>query len=302
MNVLSLFDGIRCGRIALERAGINVDNYYSSEVDKYAVQVADKNYPEDIENKLGDVTKIDLSKLPKIDLLIGGSPCVGFSLAGKKNGMSTKENVKIISLNQYLKLKEEGFEFDGQSYLFWEFVNALHILKPKYWMLEIVKMNKKWLDIINFTLGEKAIEINSSLLSAQNRKRLYWFNWEIDDIIPNNIELKTILENKEFKEVVFNANQKLKFDKINTTSIKMGTLTEATVSRGGSSYEYLSMLKRVKMITNKLRKLTPIECERLQTLPDNYTSGVSNSQRYKMIGNGWTVDVIAHIFKGLREE
>lgn len=154
MNVLSIFDGMSCGRIALERAGIKVDNYYASEIDKYAIQIAKKNYPDIIH--IGDVTKVKANDLPKIDLLIGGSPCQGFSFAGKQ-------------LN---------FE-DERSKLFFEFVRLLEECKPKYFLLENVKMKKEYQDIISSYLGVEPIKINSSLVSAQNRERLYWTN------IPN---------------------------------------------------------------------------------------------------------------------
>ena len=131
INVLSLFDGIRTGRVVLERLGIEVDNYFSSEVHYDSIKIADKNYPEDAKNKLGDVRFIGCSQLPKIDLLIGGGPCQGFSIAGKRKGSSTLEGVDVTSLEQYLELKKEGFEFNGQSYLFWEYVRILKELKPK---------------------------------------------------------------------------------------------------------------------------------------------------------------------------
>jgi len=137
MNVLSLFDGMSCGQIALNRAEIFYDNYYASEIDKYAISVTQKNYPNT--KHLGNVKEIDYSKLPKIDLLIGGSPCQSFSFAGKQKGMTTKDNVEILTLEHYLQLKNNGFEFQGQSYLFWEYMNTLTILKPKYFLLENVK-------------------------------------------------------------------------------------------------------------------------------------------------------------------
>ena len=151
MKVLSLFDGIACGRLALKRAGIQVDSYDAFEIDKAAIKVATTNFP-DI-NEWGDVRNADFSQFVGYDLLIGGSPCTNFSSSGKRNGMTTKDKFELTTLDDYLKLKEEGCEFDGQSYLFWEYVRALRIVKPKFFLLENVKMKKQWQDIITRELG-----------------------------------------------------------------------------------------------------------------------------------------------------
>jgi DNA (cytosine-5)-methyltransferase 3A len=146
MNVLSLFDGMSCGHLALDRMGIKVDNYYASEIDKYAMQITMANYPNTIQ--LGSVVNIDGTSLPKIDLLIGGSPCQSFSFAGHRKGMSTKDEQEILTLEHYLQLKSEGFEFKGQSYLFWEYMRLLNELRTKnpniYFLLENVEMGEKW--------------------------------------------------------------------------------------------------------------------------------------------------------------
>ena len=250
MKVLSLFDGISSGRVALERAGIPVDVYYASEIDKYAIQIAQKNYPDTIQ--IGDCTKIDYKKYAgEIDLLIGGSPCQGFSFAGKQLNFA-----------------------DPRSRLFFEFVRALKELKPKYFLLENVKMKKEYQDIISQQLGVEPIEINSALVSAQNRKRLYWTN------IPNlvlptdkNIVLKSIVPD--------------------ATLVKSKTIrTSGWRSKWGNKHCF--------DMPNPHRHFTITELELLQTLPMNYTDGVSLTQRRKIIGNGWTVDVIAHIFNGLK--
>lgn len=264
MNVLSLFDGMSCGRIALERAGIHVDNYFSSEIDKHALKVADVNWPCDSLNRLGDVTKIDASKLPKIDLLIGGSPCQGFSFAGKQ-------------LN---------FE-DPRSKLFFEYVRLLKECKPEYFILENVVMKKEFQDVISKELGVEPILINSALVSAQNRKRLYWTN------IPN-------IEQPEDKGICLNS--------IVENGVGVNVERQGKLIIGGALKACCLMARDYKGFGNQrmtgvqlengiVRKLTPIEYERLQTVPENYTAHVSNSQRYKMLGNGWTVDVIAHILK-----
>lgn len=252
MRVLSLFDGISCGRVALERAGIPVEKYYASEIDKYAIQVAQKNYPDTIQ--IGDCTKIDYKKYAgEIDLLIGGSPCQGFSFAGKQLNFA-----------------------DPRSRLFFEFVRALKELKPKYFLLENVKMKKEFQDIISQQLGVEPIEINSALVSAQNRKRLYWTN------IPNQV-LPTD-KNIVLKNIVPDA-----------TLVKSKTIrTSGWCSKWGNKHCF--------DMPNSDRHYTITELELLQTLPVNYTDGISLTQRRKAIGNGWTVDVIARIFNGLKGE
>jgi len=302
MNVLSLFDGLSGARIALERAGIEVDNYYASEIDKYAIQIATKNYPDIVQ--LGDVTKLtdDFLKTLNIDLLIGGSPCQGFSMAGKRKGSVTKNGIEVISLEQYLKLKDEGFEFDGQSYLFWEYVRVLNIVKPKYFLLENVRVTKKWLPMFNEALGVEPIFINSSLLSAQNRPRFYWTN------IPNvNLpEDKGILLNTIFGEnpLVHNLYGGFKETKPRVFLEKSPTIRAASgggaipsVMLDGKFKEEMSL----EYAKKNSRTIFPEECEQLQTLPIGYTEGVSNIQRYRMIGNGFTIDVIAHILSFLKK-
>ena len=330
MKVLSLFDGIACGRLALKRAGIQVDSYDAFEIDKAAIKVATANFP-DI-NERGDVRNADFSQFVGYDLLIGGSPCTNFSSSGKRNGMTTKDKFELTTLDDYLKLKEEGCEFDGQSYLFWEYVRALRAVKPKFFLLENVKMKKQWQDIITRELGVEPIEINSKLVSAQNRVRLYWTN------IPNvmapadkGIKLVDILENIDFlhpgairgrnvilhKAVIIGRRlnpdghrednnrsipiiqclevRKTNCDKSNclTTVEKDNVLTPLPIGRYADCYGLIS--------GNRLpfRHYTRTEYERLQTLPDGYTSCISESAAKKAIGNGWTVDIIAHIFDNL---
>lgn len=190
LTVIGLFNGMGCSQIALDQCGVKVDKYYASEVDKYAIQITQKNYPNTIQ--IGDVTKIKVKKLKscviltdelgelhhiKGDILLdGGSPCQGFSFAGKMKGVSTKCKIEITSLEQYLNLKEKGFEFEGQSYLFWEYIRILREIKPKYFFLENVMMQKKWKDMFNEAMGCEPHMVNSALVSAQNRKRNYWTN------------------------------------------------------------------------------------------------------------------------------
>jgi len=311
MNVLSLFDGMRCGRIALERAGIEVDNYYSSEIDPFAIKIANKNYPQDEINMLGDVTKIDFFKLPKIDLLIGGSPCQGFSFSGRRKGMVTKENIEIFTLEQYLELKNNGFEFEGQSYLFWEYIYTLKICKPKYWLLENVIVSNKWLQIMNEAIGTEPIILDSSKVSAQSRKRYYWTNIKnIEELKDKNLFLKDILEDTYTKEDVLSDKIHERFQfldsnySIGTTRPPFRTIGQRDHVFGSNQKVGCLMAtdyKQPKQVYHNdyLRKMSPLECERAQTVPDNYTEGVSSTQRFKMLGNGWTIDVIAHILKSI---
>jgi DNA (cytosine-5)-methyltransferase 3A len=444
MNVLSLFDGMSCGRVALDRLGIPVDNYYASEIDKYAIQVSQANYPDIIQ--VGDVTELDTSTLPKIDLIMGGSPCQGFSFAGKQLAFD-----------------------DPRSALFFEFVRCVEELKPKYFLLENVRMKKEYLDVISEYMGVEPIMINSALVSAQNRVRYYWTNIPgieqpeqrgivLRDILETQTDEKPVKDTKrnqrhyrnddekslcmtatmykgagnngmtlvqEQKVAVFSEDRINKFKetlkddpKPSTNGIiqlnnpshssgrvyspdgksptlmagnsgggkepvkirdviavdsyrevrteeakrlrkemrqktgkdhtpfrakklvprddgKVGTLTTSltndhkisltttkpkrvgTIKDGSQGDRIYS--QDAKGITlnaqsggtagsgNMLvedkevywRKLTPVECERLQTVPDNYTNHVSNTQRYKMLGNGWTIEVITHILKNM---
>lgn len=374
LRVLSLFDGISCGQVALERAGIPVEVYYASEIDKYAIQITQKNYPNTIQ--LGDINNIDFTQfIGKIDLIMGGSPCQDLSIAGKRAGLQGE-----------------------RSGLFYKFVEAIDTIKPKYFLLENnYGMPQEAYEEMSRLMGCYPIEINSALVSAQTRKRFYWTN-----IGPQNynlfgfptvaipqpknkrILLKDVLESgyapddksrciqssigRTTEREYFKKNQgqmvaePIKIPE-NTVKgyaeIEQGECMDLThlnskTRRGRAMkekcnclqtqsefYQYLEPLQighisktnaqanRVYSVHNKsvtlkangggggaktglykidlpdgeylIRKLTPLECERLQTLPDGYTEGVSNTQRYKAIGNGWTVDVIAHIFSYLQE-
>ena len=323
LNVLSLFDGMSCGRIALERAGIKVNNYFASEIDKYAIQAAKQNYPN--MQHIGDVTQVKANELPKIDLLIGGSPCQGFSFAGKQLNFD-----------------------DPRSKLFFEFVRLKNECNPTYFLLENVKMKKEYEDIITEYLGVKPIAINSELFSAQDRKRIYWTNINfkalptenkltVEDILEDEVDVKYYIEPKRSVVICENEVKKRKIAFIGSNSqgnriynihgksvclcgeggglgAKTGLyalpcLTPDRLEKrqngrrfkpsNSKFYTLTAMDKHGILTDNFIRKLTPIECERLQTVPDNYTKIASDNQRYRMLGNGWTVDVIAHIFGGL---
>lgn len=339
-NVLSLFDGMSCGQIALERAGIKYDHYFASEIDKYAIEITLKNYPDTLQ--LGDITSLNTDSLPPIGLLMGGSPCQSFSNAGDHSG------------------------FKGKSGLFWEFVRVFNEVKPKYFLFENVKMKKEWRDIISRELGVEPILINSALVSAQNRQRYYWTNLTDRQPKDKGIKLADVLEagvvdrdksfcldanyfkgtnlkgylTKNRRQVVFTERRtssakriRRKFkqaygvdysprrdkelvaredDKVNCLTTSGLTKEHIVLDKSQCILSTMykenvkSMLKRNKLgllvgdedLDNiHFRKLTPMECERLQTVPDKYTEGVSATQRYRMIGNGWTVDVIAHMLQ-----
>lgn len=378
MNVLSLFDGMSGGQIALTELDIPIDKYYASEIDKYAMQFTIQNFPNTIQ--VGDIRELDINKLDKIDLLIGGSPCQSLSMAGKRKGLSTKEGVDIFDLEMYLELKENGFEFEGQSYLFWEYIRIYNDLlergdNPKFF-LENVEMGKKWESVFNDILGRKGIHINSALVSAQNRRRIYWT--DIHDNIPQpedrGILLKDILEEevdekyflsdkmieclkgrvktgndptcvamtacltpkrteygkkirKEYeagivKEQIKNIQrlEPREDGKINclTTVQKNNLIIVSGTIRtfGGKHFREIKSGKSCTLMARarndgnaqpcvqigaKIRRLTPTECARLQTVPERYIwDGISDTQRYKMLGNGWNIETIKHIFKYLR--
>ena len=376
MNVLSCFDGLSCGQLALQRANIHVDNYYASEIDKYAIQVTQANFPNTIQ--VGDVSKVDASSFNHdIDLLMGGSPCQGFSFAGKQ-----------LNFN------------DPRSKLFFQFMRLLDELKPKYVLLENVRMAKRSQDMISSRIGFQPQALNSSKASAQNRYRLYWFGKRVEreggkygydaipiaDMIDLGVVMQDILEDgyatdemtnvdgkshcltaryngavwwnsieRKQRTMVLKDNPTVSKDgliRVGTADLKghdsikrvyaqEGKAPTLTTMQGGhrepkvaigrivnrrldehgtrkddqldlpftrqlevradEKSNCLTTVQKDNVVVSKdmWRKLTPLECERLQTLPDNYTNHVSNSQRYKMIGNGWTVDVIAHILKGI---
>jgi DNA-cytosine methyltransferase len=331
MNVLSLFDGMSCGQIALKNLGFKVHNYFASEIDKYAIKIAKKNFPNMIH--VGDVTQVESKHFgadgfdTKIDLIMGGSPCQGFSRAGK-------------NLN---------FD-DPRSKLFFEFVRLVKELKPKYFLLENVKMTKEHRDTISDVLGVEAIYIDSALVSAQTRKRYYWTNIpyvfdpvnmgiKLSDIIQTEGELEgsevdeRMVTNKgkaycltarydgavwwnsieRSQRSMIRIDNKVCFPEATKKGYAAAGIGEgldlsyptSTTRRGRTLKEKSHCLTTISpnqgIINEKYnwRKLTPVECERLQTVPDNYTEGVSNAQRYKMLGNGWTVKVIEHIFKNI---
>ena len=278
MNILSLFDGMSGAQIALEPAQISVSNYFASEVDKFAIKITQKNYPKTIQK--GDVDSINKDTLPNIDLLIGGSPCQGFSLSGKQ-----------LNFN------------DPRSKLFFSYVKILKEIKPTYFLLENVKMKKEYQDVISENLGVEPIEINSNLVSAQNRNRLYWTNIPFTMPEDKYIYFKDIIH-KGFVD----RDKSFCLDANYFKGGSLDTLIKNYInkSRRPIVFNKFVMIKKERNTFTvwpedaTWRMLTPVECERLQTVSDNYTEGVSNTQRYKMLGNGFTIDVIAHILREMK--
>ena len=336
MNVLSLFDGMSCGQIAFDKLGIKFDGventYFSAEIDKYAMQITKKNYPNTV--FIGNVFDIDYSKLPKIDFVIGGSPCTFWSISKKDREITSK-----------------GVGFN----LFMQYVKAVKELNPKYFLYENnFSIHKDIKSAISEKLGVNEIMINSALVSAQQRKRCYWTNIQnkenlfginecmIEQPKDKGILLKDIIDGQAFlndrgtlilaghaeeikghdynKRVYSpegkaptlaaasggNLGPKITCQQIGRTTTGRYEQKTRVYGTGGKSPSILAHTSGgwddVKIAQNSItwRKLTPLECERLQTVPDNFTAHVSNTQRYKMLGNGWTVDVIAHIFRGLK--
>jgi len=292
MNVLSLFDGISCGRVALDRAGFEIDNYYASEIEPNAIKAAQKNYPDTIQ--LGNVKNVTTKDLKHITLLIGGSPC------------------QDLSVYKFDRDDVKGLE-GKKSSLFYQFERLYKELNPKYFLLENVPMQEEWKNIISEILGVQPIMINSNLVCAADRKRLYWTNIpnieqpEDKGIILNDIILpaeevdakywydKPFTYNGDDKKVQctleFNGHRNMK----EVYNLKGKCNTLLCDGDGGNRQ------KKVYQ-DGRCRKLTPLEYERLQTLPDNYTAGISDSARYTAVGNGWTVDVISHIFENMEIE
>jgi DNA (cytosine-5)-methyltransferase 3A len=335
MNVLSLFDGMSCGQLALKRSGIHHDFYFASEVDKHAVKAASRYFPNTIH--IGDVRELDMFRFlqlvgPPIDLLIGGSPCQNFSFSGKRTGMVTNTKEEITTLEKYLELKLEGFEFVGQSYLFWEYVRVLRDLQrinPDIkFLLENVVMGKKWEKVITDTLGVEPILIDSALVSAQQRKRLYWTNIEgVTQPEDRNVKLQDILDTDSTDNPAA----------IRGRYINKATIVGRRINKDGHREDYNKKVPIVQCLevrkTNRDKSnclttvqkdnvLTPLpigrhidvygrelpyrnytltELCRLQTVPEDYFNhGVtSENQARKMLGNGWTIDVIAHILSFL---
>lgn len=287
MNVLSLFDGMSCGQISLNKLGIKYDNYFASEIDKYAIQVTQKNYPNT--KQIGSVLDVKGEDLPKIDLLIGGSPCQGFSIAGNKLNFD-----------------------DDRSKLFFEFVRLKNELNPKYFLLENVKMKDEIANAIDELMGVKRVFIDSRDFTGHIRRRYYWTNLPIEEIKSREIKISDIIDDEPFdKDMNFFLDRTTyapteSYDGIKTINPKDNTGKQTWQRRrvydvDGNCPTICASLFDLNITKDhkRYRKLTINECEKLQGVPKNYTSGVPKGERGKMLGNGWTVDVISHIFKNI---
>jgi len=303
INVLSLFDGISCGQVALERAGMDVNKYFASEIDKHAIKVTQSNYPNTIQ--IGDVTKVKGTDLPNIDLLMGGSPCQGFSFSGKQLNFD-----------------------DPRSKLFFEFVRLIEEVKPKYWLLENVVMKQEYQDVISQHLGVEPVKYNSSLTSAQNRVRLYWANFDITEPTDQGIKLEDVLEHTEMigpsairgrrlnKATILGGRldkrgKRQDYDK----TVPITQCLEVRATNRDKSNCLTTVAKDTVLTTMEIgrhpdafnrklpyRNYTKIERCRLMNLPDNYCDEMSLNQTIKATGNGWEVGMITHIFKSMSKK
>ena len=339
--VLSLLDGIGGAYLALNKAGIKVKKYYASEIDKHAIHQSQINFP-GIKH-LGDIRRITKDNLPsRIDLVIGGSPCQSFIFTGSHEGESGMEELEITTLNDYLSLKNEGFNFKSENCLFWEFVRVLEEVKKNNpdvkFLLENVGVGKKWEDVITAAIGTKPYRINSKRVSGQNRKRLYWTNiceviiWDVykdnahplyeyleDEPVEKDCFLpiesvEKILDRMDVKSVpkTIPLGVWLPYDDYNhkfpKCITKIGTVRQ-TFGNKAPANGYKLIRERVtgaiefKDAKNvDIRILTPTECANLQTIPKNYQWDVSDRQMYKLLGNTWTVDVVAKIVGYLKRK
>jgi site-specific DNA-cytosine methylase len=306
--LISLFNGLGGASIALNNENITPIKTYFSEIDKFANKVYLNNFPNSI--NLGDVTKIDNKTIEDIKnealknnakiLLIAGSPCQNLSIFGNKKGLSTKCDLKIKKLDDYLMYKNNNFEFDGQSYLFWEFIRIKNELNPYYFILENVRMSKEWRDVFDKNVGIKHIYIDSKIVSVQSRKRLYWSN--LKHILPNkhnHLVVKDILDKNAIfvkpKGTLLNKwGNSIRLTKVTNINNKCHTLTASMFRNNISRY--------VKDENNDVHKLTVNECERLQGVPVGYCNSVSTSRALKMLGNGFEVNTIRLFIKALKKQ
>lgn len=314
-----------CGWIALKELGIKVDVGYSSEVNKFAIGQVRRNFPDVIH--LGSITDIDVSKLEPIDFIMGGSSCQNFSFAGQRQGMVTTDKEEIYTLDRYLELKEQNYMFEGESYLFWEYIRILRDVQ-KYnpnvlFLLENVEMSKKWENVISVAIGLKGVHINSALVSAQNRRRIYWTNIKtrkegffgelytdipqpenrgvlLTDILESDVDEKYFIGEKQIAYI--SSKKRLGYGHTQIDGNKSLPLTRKSATNWTGTFI---------SVENRIRRLTPTECARLQTVPDWYvwewtddkgiTRKTSDTQIFRMCGNGWNIETIKHIYSFIKE-
>lgn len=294
-DVLSLFDGISCGQLALNSAHIAYDRYFASEINRDSIRVTENRFPGTIQ--VGDVRFLKGSDFPNVNMLIGGSPCQNFSMCGTRKGMVTKTNIIVDTLEKYLKLKSEGFQFHGESYLFWEFVRLKKEINPEFFFLENVRMNKKWEKIISAALGIEPIVINSSSLTAQNRVRLYWTNIPLSTITDIHITLGQVIPDAVSGAGLRGVWNDDKERYVQTFTVRPDNKANCVVCSPYNTGKYVTTSGEVKMIT-------PEDAELLQSIQAGYTKipGISKTARYEMVGNAWTVNVISKFFENLMIE
>lgn len=354
MRVLSLFDGMGCAWIALKELGIRVDRGYSSEVDPYCIRQVSENFPD--VHPLGDIRSLDVSGLGRIDLVLGGSPCTDFSLCGRQRGMETVDKEKVLSLENYLRMKEDGVRFVGQSYLFWEYLRVLNDIRKfnpdVKFLLENVPVGKVWRKVIDEAMGVRGIEIDSRFFSAQSRRRVYWTNirTESGDEIPRPVHdrgltLRDVLDEEveerwylkdsavETLREYIRRNREAgrgfgnlpcrKDEKMWTVTAGgigrrdlvivgaamrgrdgkgKGCYTQRIETRSDDKSNALTTVTKDTLVLEgeRIRRLTPTECARLQTIPCWYRWVVSDTRKRMMVGNGWTVEVIKYILGYLK--
>lgn len=316
-NCLSLFDGISCLQIAMEEAGVPINRYYASEIHQPSINVTQARFPNT--GQIGDVRGINPEDFWDVDIISGGSPCQNFSMCGKRNGMTTKTKIEVTTFEQFMELRD-NFEFEGQSYLFWEFVRVYRGIKAirekkglpePIFFLENVKMDKKWKKIITEALGVEPIYFDSALVSAQARWRDYWTNIKnvvlpqdmgitLGDVIPGAIcgvgfrgKKKNWSDKTEKVRYPMTVRRDLKS---NTVVTSLGSRNEETGKSYGTGFYHTTK--------GEVKKLTVEQIEVLQGLKEGHTNvaGVSKTARIKMIGNGWTIPVITHFLKNLKKD
>lgn len=361
MNVLSLFDGISCGQVALNRAGVEVNNYFASEIDKNAIKVTQHNFPNTIQ--LGDVLGVTGDDLPQIDLIMGGSPCQGFSFSANSAQSKVNYGPPFVVSRENLQdsffsscdkimfsrvmcsnysLGKKGFPLgkapprlnldDPRSKLFFELVRLVKKLKPKYFLLENVKMKKVFQDVISDELGVEPVEVDSRYFSAQSRGRLYWTNIPFEynkdeekakeeaghgtflrDIMCPYYGESPLPDEEVYRQVsnllstsMYHKTFKWKRDTQNRVLVmrpdELKIQRIGRIGEGRHKSEIITVSSHPHIFDGKnIRKVNPLEAERLQTMPDDYTKvdGMTDGMRYKMLGNGWTANVLSHIFKGI---
>ena len=319
INVFSAFDGYRGLAVVLDRLGVDVGFYYSSEIDNHAIKIGRKNFPKCVE--LGDIKNVAMEDLDAVDLFSMGFPCPDLSMSGKRAGMSTEEGVDVLSLDQYLQLKSEGFKFKGQSWLFWEGLRCLRdaqLINPNLkFLVENVMMEKKWSDVITEVLGVDVVVSCGGDVSPALRPRMYWANWELNPVKKEK-EKSSISDVMVGEHYLFEHTymDKERFDSLVPSGNKGEGKTRPLYHKASrrQGYQVFDVNYKMECIDTcggggrtpflmlpdgRVRYAHPIELERCVGLDDNYTEGVATGPRKKLIGNGWQLYVIESYYRDL---